>query len=161
MFENDAPDGLTVRAPQDRVIQDGVPVDTAALAANPFERKSSFQSVLRAAGPRAWGAAALMVGVVMLGWHLRPAAPVDETSQSSLESIAHLTATDPRALRQQIVSELRAAGADASGYEQLGINGIDADLSRPITPSVRAVLEKHRIPVPANGVLRIEMSTAH
>ena len=155
MSENDAPDGLTVRVPQD-----GVPIDTAALAGNPFERKSSFQSALRAAGPRAWGAAALMVGVVMLGWHLRPAAPVDETSQSSAESIAHLTASDPRALRQQIVSELRAAGADANGYEQLGINGIDADLPRRVAPAIRTVLEKHSIPVPADGVLRIEMSTA-
>ena len=161
MSENDFPDALIVRAPQVRVLEEGVPVDAAALAGNPFERKASFESVSRAAGPRAWTTAGLTVAVLVLGWHLRPAAPVDETSQSSSENIAHLTAADPRALRQQIVSELRAAGADANGYEQLGINGIDADLPRPVLPAVRTVLEKHSIPVPGNGVLRIEIIGAH
>jgi hypothetical protein len=68
-----------------------------------------------------------------------------------------MQASDPAALKRQIVDELRAAGVQATGYEALDVQGIDADLPRPLTPEVRRVLARHDIPEPADGVLRIEI----
>jgi hypothetical protein len=145
-----------------------VHVDPAALAGNPFERKASWRNAFRATGSRGWAAAALAIGVLVLGYRLQPGASSDTSSATnsaatidatSPDGVAHLTAADPRALRDQIVSDLRTAGVQPSPYEQLGINGIDADLPRPLTPEVRAALDKHHIPVPPNGTLRIEIAT--
>jgi hypothetical protein len=58
----------------------------------------------------------------------------------------------------QILDELRAAGVRATGYDQLGIEGIDADLPEPMPPQVRDVLTRHHLSVPTNGVLRIEIA---
>lgn len=71
-----------------------------------------------------------------------------------------LQARDPAALKRQIVEELRAAGIAATGYEALDVHGIDADLPQPLTVEVRRVLEKHGIPAPSDGVLRIEIREA-
>jgi hypothetical protein len=54
---------------------------------------------------------------------------------------------------------LRAAGVEATGYEALGVHGIDADLPRPITSETRRVLQQFSLPEPADGVLRIEIRT--
>jgi len=68
-----------------------------------------------------------------------------------------LQARDPVALKRQIIDELRAAGVEATGYEALDVQGIDADLPQPLTPAVRSVLAKHYIAAPADGVLRVEI----
>lgn len=73
------------------------------------------------------------------------------------DAIVRITADDPAGLKQRILAELRAAGADATGYEALGAHGIDAELPLPLTPALKQVLEAHHIPEPANGVLRIEI----
>lgn len=46
----------------------------------------------------------------------------------------------------QLLDELRAAGVRATGYDQLGVEGIDADLPKPVPPRVRDVLTRHRRP---------------
>lgn len=71
--------------------------------------------------------------------------------------IVRLTAADPARLERDLLTELRAAGIDATGYEALGVHGIDADLPLPLAPAVRRVLDAHGIPAPADGVLRIEI----
>jgi hypothetical protein len=38
--------------------------------------------------------------------------------------------------------------------------GIDADLPRPISAPVRDVLRRHRIPIPEDGALVIEIDAA-
>ena len=58
----------------------------------------------------------------------------------------------------QILDELRAAGVRATGYEQLGVEGIDASLPEPVSPRVREVLTRHHLSVPSNGVLKIEIA---
>jgi hypothetical protein len=133
-------------------------VNPAELAGNPFEPKATWRSAVRKTGTRGWAAGALAIAVLMLAWHLRPQGSTDDVVPSSPDGIARLTAADPRALRQQIVGELHAAGVDAAGYEQLGINGVDADLPQPTALAVLTILHKHRIPAPANGALRIEIS---
>jgi hypothetical protein len=64
---------------------------------------------------------------------------------------------DPAALKQRLLAELRAMGVDAVGYEALGTHGIDADLPLPVTPEVSGLLRAHGIPVPVDGVLRIQI----
>lgn len=132
-------------------------IDESELQDNPFARRSSLRATLRSAGSRGWAAAALAIGVIALGWHLRPMAP-EEVYRDSPDGVVRLHSADPRALRKQIVDELRAVGVEAAGYEQLGIDGIDANLPPPVSDDVRRALEKHHIPVPKDGVLRVEIA---
>jgi hypothetical protein len=141
-------------------------VDPHALEGDPFARRATFLSSLRASG-RGWVAAAIAIGVLLLGWQFRvplsqsvtqggagsgpPAAPAtDQTSR--------LRAADPAALKQQLVDELRAAGVEAIGYDRLGLSGVDARLPTPVPAAARATLEKYAIRVPADGVIRVEIT---
>ena len=141
-------------------------VDPHALEGDPFARRATFLSSLRASG-RGWVAAAIAIGVLLLGWQFRvplsqsvtqggaasgpPAAPAtDQTSR--------LRAADPAALKQQLVDELHAAGVEAIGYDRLGLSGVDAKLPTPVPAAARATLEKYAIRVPADGVIRVEIT---
>jgi hypothetical protein len=136
-------------------------VDAAALEGNPFDRKGpTWRTAMRATGTRGWAAAALAVGVLLLGWHLSPKTSTSETARASLDGIVRLKAADPQALRQQIAAELGAVGVHANGYAQLGIDGVDADLPLPVSADVERVLASHQIPAPADGALRIEIAAS-
>ncbi len=74
------------------------------------------------------------------------------------DRVIRIEAADPTALKMQILDELRAAGVRATGYEQLGVEGIDASLPEPVPPQVRDVLTRRHLTVPGNGVLRIEIT---
>jgi len=74
------------------------------------------------------------------------------------QDVIRIEATDPAKLKRQILQELRTAGVTATGYEQLGIEGIDADLPQPVPPRVRDVLTRHHVSVPSDGVLKIEIT---
>jgi hypothetical protein len=143
-------------------------VDPHALEGDPFARRATLLSSLRASG-RGWVAAAIAIGVLLLGWQFR--APLSRSvTQGSADSgppptpatdqIARLRAPDPVALKQQLVDELRAAGVEAIGYDRLGLSGVDAKLPSPIPEAARATLEKYAIGVPADGVVRIEITQA-
>ena len=136
-------------------------VNAAELAGNPFEVKGTWKKSVRATGVRGWTAGALAVAVLMLAWHLRPAgsSPDAAVIPVSDDGVVRLTDVDPRSLRIRIVDELRAAGVQVSGYEQLGVNGVDADLPLPVPPAALAALTKHRLPAPADGALRIEITS--
>lgn len=133
-------------------------VDAAALAGNPFDRKQDWRSTFRATGRRGVVAAAMAVAVLALAWNLRPASDASTAPFDVINGTVRVTAPDPRALKQQIVADLASAGVQANGYEQLGVIGIDAELPRPLTAEARAVLDKHRLAAPANGILRIEIA---
>jgi hypothetical protein len=77
--------------------------------------------------------------------------------RASPDGVVRLEASDPVALKLQLIEELRAVGVAATGYEVLGRQGIDADLPQPLTKEVRHALEKHGIPAPTDGVLRVEI----
>jgi hypothetical protein len=150
-----------------RAEREGTPVDVSELRENPFDRSARPRSMLRAlSGSRGLGAAALAVAVLVLGWKLKPAAAppvapsatVTSAGTASANGVVRLKAADPRSLRSQIVEELRAAGVQASGYEQLGVEGIDADLPRPVPEAVSKVLQQHGVPVPLDGALRIQIA---
>jgi hypothetical protein len=137
-------------------------VDPHALEGDPFARRATFLSSLRASG-RGWVAAAIAIGVLLLGWQFRvplskgvagspPAAPAPTTQT------ARLHAADPAALKQQLVDELRASGVEAIGYDRLGLSGVDAKLPTPVPAAARATLEKYAVGLPADGVVRIEIA---
>jgi hypothetical protein len=69
-----------------------------------------------------------------------------------------LRAPDPAALKQQLVDELRAVGVEAIGYDRLGLSGVDAQLPTPVPEAARAMLAKYAIAVPADGVVRVEIT---
>lgn len=151
-----------------RADREGTPVDVSELRENPFERRARPRSMLRAlSSSRGLGAGALAVAVLILGWKLAPRVPqalmtpvttAPEAGTTSTDGVMHLKSTDPQSLRVQIVEQLRAAGVQASGYEQLGVQGIDAELPRPIPDAVAKVLQEHGVPVPNDGALRLQIS---
>ena len=102
-------------------------------------------------------AAAGLAGVVLAaGLLLRPSGE-PETVRSSPGEVVRLTAADPSATAQRILHDLRAAGVEATPYERLGRQGIDADLPQPLPSAVRSVLRRHGIPEPVDGVLQVEI----
>ncbi|HZF26395.1 MAG TPA: hypothetical protein VEZ88_09045 [Steroidobacteraceae bacterium] len=100
--------------------------------------------------------AASVTLAIALAWWLQPNM-TPETVRGVELGIVRIQASDPAALKEQLIEELRAVGIEATGYAVLNRQGIDADLPLPLTPRVRGVLERHRIPVPADGVLRVEI----
>jgi len=84
--------------------------------------------------------------------------PHTQHLRGTREQVIRIEAADPTALKMQLLDELRAAGVRATGYDQLGVAGIDADLPEPVPPRVRDVLTRHHLSVPSNGVLRIEIA---
>jgi hypothetical protein len=145
--------------------------DPVAVAPTDFARESALIARARAEGllpPRSrrpWFhaaaglAAAALLASVVIGVY-RTSLPPPETFRGVQDGTVRLAAKDPAALKQQIIRELRSAGVAAVGYERLGRSGIDAELPKPISPSVRAVLERHQIPEPADGALVIEIDAA-
>jgi hypothetical protein len=83
-----------------------------------------------------------------------------EAVRGAPEELVLLTAADPARLKNELLAELEAAGVQATGYERLGREGIDADLPQPIPARVRAVLSRHHLEAPRDGVLRIEIAPA-
>jgi hypothetical protein len=73
--------------------------------------------------------------------------------------VVHLRTRDPMGLKQELLRELDAVGVHATGYENLGRQGIDADVPVPLPAAVRDVLRRHAIPLPTGGVLQIEIES--
>jgi len=61
-------------------------------------------------------------------------------------------------LKRRLLSDLRAAGVSANGYQRLGAEGIDADLPEVLPEKVAAVLDRYHLVPPADGVLRVEIA---
>jgi len=123
---------------------------------------------MRRRAPVAWLAgwpgllatAAVCVVAIGIGFQSagRKSPGLDETVRSASPHAFVLTADDPSKLRDQIADELDAVGVTARMYEHLGREGIDAELPDPLPEPVRAVLARHGVPQPADGVLRIEVT---
>ena len=82
-----------------------------------------------------------------------------EIYRGTHDGVVTVEAANPATLKNELLAELRAAGVAATGYERFGLQGVDAELPRPISPQVRAVLQRHHLPVPADGVLRVEITS--
>jgi hypothetical protein len=101
-------------------------------------------------------AAALGAFAFGIAWQFRDSQDRAIVRDAQAEPV-RLEASRPRELQQRIVTELRAAGVAATGYESLGVHGIDADLPQPVPTEVQRVLRSHGVPPPTDGVLRIEI----
>lgn len=140
-------------------------VDPRALEGDPFARRATFLSSLRASG-RGWVAAAIAIGVLALGWQFRvPLSkgvagnpPPASSAPAPAAQTTRLRAPDPAALKRQLVDELHAAGVEAIGYDRLDLSGVDAKLPTPLPEGARATLAKYAIAVPADGVIRVEIT---
>lgn len=115
--------------------------------------------LVRRPGVGGWvGLAAALAGIAVALTVFFHAAPRAEHLRSARENVVHMKAADPTALKMELLDELRAAGVAATGYEGLGVAGIDAQLTKPVPPRVRDVLTRHHLSVPDDGVLRIEIA---
>ncbi|HSD73563.1 MAG TPA: hypothetical protein VLB75_02270 [Steroidobacteraceae bacterium] len=104
--------------------------------------------------------AALAAVAIGIGLYLRASVEPQIVVRGTPDGIVRITAPDPAGLKQQLIEDLRAAGVNATGYELLGRQGVDADLPQPLPEAVRRVLDRHGIPPPADGVLRVEIEKA-
>lgn len=95
--------------------------------------------------------------LLVLGFLLRDRAPAPETVRSGPGGIVRLEAKGAHELQHAIEAELRAAGIAVVVYDRLGSFGLDADLPTPVSDEVRRILDRHRIPVPEDGVLKVEL----
>jgi hypothetical protein len=102
--------------------------------------------------------AAGIAGIAVAPFLFLRITPPTEHFRAAGDRVIRIEAADPTALKMQILDELRAAGVGATGYEQLGVEGIDASLPEPVPPQVRDVLSRRHLTVPGNGVLRIEIT---
>lgn len=102
-------------------------------------------------------AAAIAFIAVGLSLFLRTDTP-QEIYRGTHDGVVTVEAANPTALKGQLITELRAAGVAVTGYERFGVEGVDAELPRPISSQVREVLQKHHLPVPADGVLKVEIT---
>jgi hypothetical protein len=127
----------------------------------PAESLISRRAVARS--PRRWGVArvALMaaaLGGVAIGVNtLRYMRAPPETFRGAANGVVELESQDPRALKQRLIQELKDAGVSATGYDRLDRVGLDADLPLPVAPNVLRVLKQHKIPVPNDGALVVEI----
>jgi hypothetical protein len=149
--------------PLDRL--DHLTVDPSALSGDPFAARTSWISALRSSS-RAWVAAAIAIGVLALGWQFRTPVSKQVANQVASPSApaapsraTHLATANPSVLKQQLVDELRASGIEAIGYDRLGLSGVDARLPQPLPDATRVILAKYGIPVPPDGVMRVEIAT--
>jgi hypothetical protein len=114
-----------------------------------------YAAVFRVPAMLAYAALACIAVTVML---LTRPPPDSEVVRGTHDGVVRVEVSDPAAFKRQIIGELREAGVTATGYERLGAQGIDADLPQPVSPQVRALLQRHRMDVPADGVLKIEIT---
>lgn len=136
----------------------------AGLIALP-RRERTIISRRRPAGWPALGAIAAACATATVLIVLRPTSTSRPSARTEVvrgpaAEVVTLRAADPLALKRRLLEELRAAGVEATGYERLGAQGIDADLPTPLPDRVRAVLHRHDIALPSDGALRIEILPA-
>ena len=104
--------------------------------------------------PVAAGVVLLLGAGLLVQWQRQT---ISSVVRGTEHGVVRIEADDPAALERRLLAELHDAGVEATGYEALGVYGIDADLPQPLSPELRRVLAAHDIPEPADGVLRIEI----
>jgi len=163
----DAIEGASLR----RAIQALLAEDGAASPARDRSREDALIARARSEGllePRralAWWATrgglalAAVVMVAAVGLWLRPGSEPPVVRGAS-DGVVRLEVADPPAERDRLVGDLRDLGVAAVAYDRFGRAGVDADLPQPLPAAVRQALERRRIPLPADGVLRVEFGPA-
>ena len=104
-------------------------------------------------------AAAVVCLAVGLAWTLRPGTET-EVVRGVVDGIVRIQSRSPEQAQRALLADLRAVGVTARGYEMLGRYGVDADLPRPPPAAIVQALARRRVPVPADGALRVEFEAA-
>jgi hypothetical protein len=138
--------------------------DAGAVRAIDPAREAALIARAQAAGvlPRRrtlrWAALAAVLACVAVGISLQLRTKTTSVVlRGDSSGVLHLRSRDPVALKQQLLRELNAVGVRATGYENLGRQGIDAEVPVPLPAAVRKVLARHAIPLPGGTVLQIEI----
>jgi hypothetical protein len=140
------------------------PAREAALIARARREGLLPERPSRGLSRRAWSiasgalAAVALLASVVVGLY-RNSLPPAQTYRGAQSGVVRLQATDPAAFQRQLIGELRDAGVQVAGYQRLGRYGIDADLPTPVPAAVQELLQRHRVPLPANGALAIEIDS--
>jgi hypothetical protein len=109
-----------------------------------------------------WAALAAAVACVAIGVSLQMrTGPGTVVLRGNTSAVIHVRSRDPLRLKQDLLRELDAVGVRATGYENLGRQGIDAEVPVPLPDAVRRILERHAIPPPAGNVLQLEIEPDH
>ena len=103
-------------------------------------------------------ATAAIVFVALGFWSFEHPADDAFVVRSAPDGTVRIEAADPKALKRRLLSDLRAAGVAANGYQRLGAEGIDAELPSKLPDRVAAVLDRYHLVQPADGVLRVEIA---
>ncbi len=107
-----------------------------------------------------WASLAAAVTFVVVGISLQRHTPAPvATLRGGSTGVVRIRAGDPLQLKRELLREFNAVGVHAVGYENLGRQGIDADLPMPLPDTVRGILVRHAIPVPAGNALQLEIET--
>jgi hypothetical protein len=160
-------DAAAARAAEDRLIerarQQGLlgPARCAGCAERAHRLRALWQGLAR---PK-WVAGGLVTAALAL-WLVLPQQPVPGPEadapavlRAGPDGVVMLASEQPAVLRDRIAAELAAAGVGSiQRYQRLGRAGLDATLPQPLPPAVAAVLQQHRLPAPADGVLRVEVA---
>jgi hypothetical protein len=101
---------------------------------------------------------AAVLGCLAIGLSLQMrTATRTEVVRGNASGPVRISAEDPLRLKRELIAELEAAGIHATGYENLGRQGLDADLPTPLPGAVREILVRHGIPLPTTGLLVLEI----
>ncbi len=103
-------------------------------------------------------AAAALVCVALGFWSIEQPRDDAFVVRSAPDGTIRMESADPQALKQRLLSDLRAVGIAANGYQRLGTEGIDADLPPELPDKVAAVLDRYHLVPPVDGVLRVEIA---
>jgi hypothetical protein len=110
-----------------------------------------------------WAVPALVVvvaAIAYVGVGDRRDVSDDRTVRSADGTVVRLKAVEPMAVQRQLVSALAEQGIKATPYVRFGRYGVDADLPSSPSPELRALLARQGIPLPGDGVLRVEIEAA-
>jgi hypothetical protein len=126
------------------------------------------------AGPRSWlramfgmspiriGAGTVFAMVLVALFVVIPQGQRDEPARSGSQlrgdSLQRLTAPDPFAAREAMLSSLRAAGFDAQPFERLGRPGIDIALQIPVSSTQAAALNRMGLAVTGGPSMQVEFT---
>ena len=135
------------------------PVREDALIARAV-REGVLDAPKRAFRPRTHWHLPLAASVVLVfaaGLYVKLQPTASPVVRGDEDGIVRLQAKDAASLKRAILLDLREAGVSATGYETLGVHGIDADLPMPLSAEVQRVLARHHIAEPPDGVLRLEI----
>jgi hypothetical protein len=80
-----------------------------------------------------------------------------EVLRSPVNGKLRIESAQPEKMQHQMLADFQSLGVQVKAYEELGIEGIDADIPSPIDEKLRSMLRKYGIAAPTGGDLDIQI----